>query len=302
MKEINYLIFAFLCSVSATPWDWQQSNDQKTFSELELQLRNLRKQPYFLKVNSVVNVKRGETAYLPCRVKTLGDYLVTWLKGDDVAVLSVGPNVFTSDNRYSVVHVPRQRIGADDWNLLINKTQKSDSGQYHCSLNTEPKIGHTVYVTVEENVYMEQRDTPYNYHNPSTPISQVAGAPSMLAAKGDNVQLDCKISGLSSPPLSLYWTKDGVVLNARVRSGISLEVEKLPVVSRSTLFLTNASTKDSGEYVCLSDVAPPANISLFITEGLNESPVLASLSSLSNIPECSIVTVFSCLLYLLLRV
>merc|ERR1711926_20289 len=115
MKEINYLIFVFLCSVSATPWDWQQSNeDQKSFSELELRLRNLRKQPYFLKVNSIVKVKRGETAYLPCRVKTLGDYLVTWLKGNGVAVLSVGSNVFTSDRRYSVVHVPRQRIEADD--------------------------------------------------------------------------------------------------------------------------------------------------------------------------------------------
>jgi len=284
MKEINYLIFVFLCTVSATPWDWQHGHDKETFGHMEMRLRELRKQPYFLKVNSIVNVKRGETAYLPCRVKTLGDYLVTWLKGDDVAVLSVGPNVFTSDSRYSVVHVPRQRIAADDWNLLINKTQTSDSGQYYCSLNTEPKISHTVFLTVEENVYPEQRDATHSYHNPSTPISQVSGAPSMLAASGDNVQLDCRISGLTSPPLSLYWTKDGVVLNARVRSGISLEVEKLPGVSRSTLFLTNASTKDSGEYICLSDVAPPANISLYITEGLNESPVLASLSSLANIP------------------
>jgi len=287
MKQLIYLALLVFTGhrVQATPWDWQQSSENtNSFSNLELRLRELKRQPYFLKVHSIVSVKRGETAYLPCRVKSLGDYLVTWMKGDDVTVLSVGVNTFASDTRYSVVHVPRGRIDADDWNLLINRTVASDAGQYFCSLNTEPKISHTVFLTVQdpkpfEMFYEAQADSPIEFSNPSTPTSHITGAPSMLAATGDNVQLDCRISGLKTTPSSLYWTKDGIVLNARVRSGISLEVEKLPGVSRSTLFLSHASTKDTGSYACKSDVAPPANISLFVTEGLNVSPVLASLSS-----------------------
>jgi len=298
MKQLTWITWfttqiavVFTISVSTTfgtPWDWQQSSEStNSFSALELHLRDLKRQPYFLKVHSVVSAKRGETAYLPCRVKSLGDYLVTWMKGDDVTVLSVGSNTFSSDTRYSIVHVPRGRIDADDWNLLINRTQLSDSGQYFCSLNTEPKISHTVFLTIQEpddGFYEAQADSPIQFSSPSTPQSHITGAPSMLAATGDNVQLDCRISGLKTTPSSLYWTKDGTVLNARVRSGISLEVEKLPGVSRSTLFLSHASKKDSGSYACMSDVALPANISLFVTEGLNVSPVLASLSSTSYIP------------------
>ena len=34
----------------------------------------------------------------------------------------------------------RPRLTADDWTLQINKTEVSDTGQYFCSLNTEPKL------------------------------------------------------------------------------------------------------------------------------------------------------------------
>ena len=33
--------------------------------------------------------------------------MVSWMKGNDVSVLSVGSSTFTSDSRYSVIHVPR---------------------------------------------------------------------------------------------------------------------------------------------------------------------------------------------------
>ena len=38
----------------------------------------------------------------------------------------------------------RPRITADDWTLQINKTEVSDTGQYFCSLNTEPKLRNTL--------------------------------------------------------------------------------------------------------------------------------------------------------------
>ena len=39
-------------------------------------------------------------------------------------VLSVGHMTFSSDQRYQVIQVPRQRLQADDWNLEVNISQK----------------------------------------------------------------------------------------------------------------------------------------------------------------------------------
>ena len=37
-----------------------------------------------------------------------------------MSVLSVGHVTFSSDPRYHVVHVPRSRIAAGDWNLEVS--------------------------------------------------------------------------------------------------------------------------------------------------------------------------------------
>jgi len=279
MRSTVQFILLFACTVAGSPWDWQQSSHQ-SYSKLELSLRDLQKQPYFLKVSTIVTVQKGDAAYLPCRVKSLGDFVVTWLKGDDVTVLSVNNNIFTSDNRYTIVHVPRSRIEADDWNLVINSTDLTDSGEYFCSVNTEPKLSHSVFLSVKEKgSEMMLSDSASQAQIDSRPNSHVVGSPSMFAVSGDNVQLECRISGLETPPSSLYWTKNGTVINARVRSGVSLEVERLVGTSKSNLFLLNVTPEDSGLYACMSDVAPPSNISLFIAKGTDLRPVLASLSS-----------------------
>ena len=43
-----------------------------------------------------------------------------------------------------VPSVSRPQINAADWTLIINKTQLSDGGSYECSVNTLPKISHSV--------------------------------------------------------------------------------------------------------------------------------------------------------------
>lgn len=279
MRSTAQFILLFACTVTGSPWDWQQSSHQ-SFSKLELTLRDLQKQPYFLKVSTIVTVQKGDTAYLPCRVKSLGDFVVTWLKGDSVTVLTVNNIIFTTDKRYSIVHVPRPRIEADDWNLVINSTELVDTGEYFCSVNTEPKLSHSVFLSVKEKgTDLMLADAAMSQVQDSRPNSHVVGSPSMFAVSGDNVQLECRISGLKSPPTSLYWTKNGTVINARVRSGVSLEVERLAGTSKSNLFLLNVNSDDTGDYACMSDVAPPANISLYIAQGNDLRPVLASLSS-----------------------
>ena len=44
----------------------------------------------------------------------------------------------------------RPRIRADDWTLVISSTEARDAGTYECSVNTLPKISHTVALAVKE--------------------------------------------------------------------------------------------------------------------------------------------------------
>ena len=46
--------------------------------------------------------------------------------------------------------ISRPQINADDWTLIIAKTGLLDGGRYECSVNTLPKISHTVALAVKE--------------------------------------------------------------------------------------------------------------------------------------------------------
>jgi len=307
-----------LVGAKSSPWDWQKgTGEYAKFAAYEEELRAMASQPYFSRVTGNVSVRLGETAYLPCRAKDLADsYMVTWMRVADVTVLSVGALTFSSDPRFSVIHVPRPRIRADDWTLVITATEARDAGTYECSVNTLPKISHTVALAVKEMAMADSPQEPRvlskqmrsvneNQKNSGKiqeesfddadigtgpgPVSSISGPKGakdddqqaldvMLQkykARGDEVQyvsagstvgLECRIQGLPSPPLSLYWKRDSKVLTAKERPGISLESEKVPGVSTARLFLSHVSHEDSATYSCVSDLAPPATVQLVVTE------------------------------------
>merc|ERR1719481_1856980 len=101
------------------PWDWQNEPSRyTTLRPISPQLQGI--QPEFLPVPRNTSAYSGETAYLPCRVKNLGEhYTVSWIRASDVTVLSVGQVAFSSDKRFSVIQVPRPRLTASDWTLVI---------------------------------------------------------------------------------------------------------------------------------------------------------------------------------------
>jgi len=290
----------------SSPWDWQKgTGEYAKFAAYEEELRAMASQPYFSRVTGNVSVRLGETAYLPCRAKDLADsYMVTWMRVADVTVLSVGALTFSSDPRFSVIHVPRPRIRADDWTLVISATEARDAGTYECSVNTLPKISHTVSLAVKE---MAMADSPHqeprvlskqmrsideNQKNlleadigtGPGPVSSISGPKVQYVSAGSTVGLECRIQGLPSPPLSLYWKRGNRVLTAKERPGISLETEKVPGVSTAKLFLSHVSHEDSATYSCMSDLAPPATVQLVVTEDHMRS-ALVSFNSGHTIPS-----------------
>merc|ERR1719291_1078479 len=114
------------------------------------------------------------------------------------------------------------------------------------------------------------------------PVSSISGPKVQYVSAGSTVGLECRIQGLPSPPLSLYWKRGNRVLTAKERPGISLESEKVPGVSTARLFLSHVSHKDSATYSCVSDLAPPATVQLVVTEDHMRSALVSFSSGLSS--------------------
>ena len=65
------------------PWDWQAGEqvDYAKYNMYEQEMKKMLEQPYFARVNNKTTIKMGEVAFLPCRVKQMGDgYTVSGVK------------------------------------------------------------------------------------------------------------------------------------------------------------------------------------------------------------------------------
>ena len=160
--------------------------------------------------------------------------------------------------------VSRPQINAADWTLIINKTQLADGGSYECSVNTLPKISHSVGLEVEEPGLMVMQDSPADW---GTVQAKIEGPRVQYVSQGSTIALHCSTSHPTAPPSSLYWTRDGKVFTAKDRTGISLETEKLSRTSTSNLFISRLALSDSANYSCVSAMARPDSVQLVVTQG-----------------------------------
>ena len=174
-------------------------------------------------------------------------------------------------------------ISADDWTLIINSTTKSDHGKYECSINTLPKLSLIIDLAVKEPFLA---DSPHSKHQTVPPKAVISGPPILHVSEGSTAGLECLVSPIHIPPTSLYWRKEGKVLSARNRPGISLEVEKVPGVSTTRLLISKVSQKDSGLYSCVSDTASPATVWLVVSPG-------SSVSALTSLTRSSVTKLAS---------
>ena len=187
----------------------------------------------------------------------------------------------------------RPQINADDWTLIIAKTGLLDGGRYECSVNTLPKISHTVELRVEEaeerDLELALADSPVlETWDPLERLeARIQGPRTQYVSEGSTVALQCRsvdiqklvkkswvhfpvsIPHVARPPHSLYWTRDGRVFTAKDRPGISLESEKVVSVSTSKLFISHVKMTDSANYTCVSDIAKPDSVQLVVTQGMN---------------------------------
>lgn len=69
---------------------------------------------------------------------------VSWIRRKDLAILTSNTFVYTTDTRFSVIHINN----TNSWDLRIKSISEKDSGVYECQINTEPKVNFPIYLEV----------------------------------------------------------------------------------------------------------------------------------------------------------
>lgn len=77
------------------------------------------KSPYFnlAATSRNITVLHGENAFLVCSVMNLGKNFVSWIRHNDINLLSVGKLKYTQDSRYQIFHSELN----DTWTLKVTE-------------------------------------------------------------------------------------------------------------------------------------------------------------------------------------
>ncbi|KAL7037356.1 hypothetical protein ACKWTF_009178 [Chironomus riparius] len=122
-------------------------------------------------------------AYLPCKVRQLGNKSVSWVRVRDDHILTVDRMTFIADERFQSFFVETTGI----WTLQIKYVQARDAGQYECQVSTEPKVSARVHLHVV------------------VPRTELIGDPDRYVKAGSIVTFRCVVRGALEPPTYIIW-------------------------------------------------------------------------------------------------
>ncbi|XP_055636949.1 zwei Ig domain protein zig-8-like [Toxorhynchites rutilus septentrionalis] len=212
--------------------------------DLQMYWENNMMQPYFDNTTKRdITAISGQTSQLHCRVKSLGDRAVSWIRKRDLHILTVGILTYTNDQRFQSLHSD----GGDEWTLRITSPQQRDSGVYECQVSTEPKISQAFHL----NVVVSK--------------AKILGNAEIFVKSGSDINLTCVALQSPQPPSFIYWYKGGRVINYSQRGGISVLTEQQTRTSR--LLISRASPSDSGNYTCSPSNSDSASVVVHVIKG-----------------------------------
>ncbi|XP_052869343.1 zwei Ig domain protein zig-8-like [Anopheles cruzii] len=252
---------------------FQTSSFDETELDDEALARNpLDRGPYFdISASRNITALVGNTAYLNCRVRNLGNRTVSWIRHRDLHLLTVGKATYTSDQRYQSVHNPQ----LDDWSLKVLYPQQRDSGVYECQISTTPPVGYSMTLAVVE------------------PLTTIVGGPDLYIDTGSTVNLTCIVQHLPEPPPLIQWTHNGEEINYdSPRGGVSVITEKGDITT-SYLLIQRARGSDTGKYTCLPSTANPITVHVHVLNGEHPAAIQRGWQTRSN---CALLTMLFLLL------
>ncbi|XP_069159513.1 hemicentin-2 isoform X3 [Procambarus clarkii] len=208
-------------------------------------------QPYFdSSMSTNLSAHVGRQAELHCRVHSIGNRTVSWIRGRDLRILTVGRYTYTTDLRYEALH----QHGTNQWTLRIKSTQPRDQGTYECQISTKPIKAFTIYLRVLE------------------PRGEILGSPDLYVQKSSMINLTCVLHDLPEPPAYVLWYHGNKSISySSGRGGVSMVVEKGPT-TLSYLLITCAGLHDTGLYTCAPSNLNTTSIMLHVLDATNDVP------------------------------
>ncbi|XP_076750384.1 zwei Ig domain protein zig-8 isoform X2 [Xylocopa sonorina] len=242
-----------------------------TISSVPLQLREISKEslqrrsndgnndwgegdlPVFEQTAANVSAFVGQSVYLPCRVRNLGDKVVSWMRSKDLHILTSGNTLFSSDTRFGPQHTP----GSDAWTLRLDNARKTDSGKYECQVNTEPKMMYAVQLSVRG-------------YESTAPVASIMGPREQKVPSGSTITLRCVIlSPYQTRPIrGVQWLRDNKLLTFQAaRGGINVETVRGAARTVSELTLAAVTPNDVGKYSCRPTEGRTDTVMLIVEPG-----------------------------------
>ncbi|XP_035710436.1 uncharacterized protein LOC110853104 isoform X2 [Folsomia candida] len=194
---------------------------------------------------SNATVPLGDSAFLKCTVKNLGEREVFWIRRRDMHIISVGKNVYTNDERFHILNFE----GSDDWTLQIKYVQKRDNGTYECQVSTGKGIAsYAVHVFV------------------AVPEAFILGNGEYHIQEGSTINLVCIVEKSPKPPDYIFWYHNERMINYDKDRNLRIQTET-GSKTHSRLIIDNAQVSDSGNYTCHISNADPASTLVYISQG-----------------------------------
>ncbi|CAB3367130.1 Hypothetical predicted protein [Cloeon dipterum] len=258
---------------ASSDFSWTRGSPMRWKEEAQEQ------QPVFdktdVKSGATITVQVGQTAYLPCRVKHLGDKVISWIRQRDLHILTSGPHTYTSDARVEVVHPPN----SDLWTLRIMSARATDRGRYECQVNTEPKMMRAVLLDVRNDPAADMKDSPYvaadSKVSPKKDVSiapevQISGPVEQYVQTGTTVTFTC-VAKWGKGGLNVAWYHGDLPISHRQGfRPISVDTERSDGGATSRLTLAQVQQIDSGNYTCVAAATAPeanaASVALIVVE------------------------------------
>ncbi|XP_045585151.1 mucin-17 isoform X2 [Procambarus clarkii] len=195
-----------------------------------------------------VSAQLGTQAFLPCRIRNLGNQSISWIRSRDSHILTVDRYTFIADQRFQAWH----EADSETWTLQVKYVQERDAGRYECQVSTEPKMSHFVHFHVV------------------TPLVKVPGGPDMYVKSGSTVTIKCIITAALHQPEYIFWYqgKERVVADEVTGRGRQVFLERVSEdTTVGTLLIPTASPRDQGAYTCAPSTLPNASVTLHVLNG-----------------------------------
>ncbi|XP_050314883.1 hemicentin-2-like isoform X2 [Anthonomus grandis grandis] len=227
--------------------------------------------PYFDPTTATnITTQLGTHAYLPCKVKQLGNKSVSWIRKRDAHILTVDRYTFIADDRFQAFLVE----STETWTLQVKYVQARDAGQYECQVSTEPKMSHFITLNVV------------------VPKIEIVGEPDRFVKVGSKVELRCVITQALEEPAYIFWYHDGQRVLKYDKSAIDIQLEReAPETTISTLVIYYANPEDSGNYTCSPSNLDSSSVLLHVLNGEHPAAMQRGKNSASPIPGWSHLSV-----------